>query len=166
MTAAVSEGRALTRRHAIAVAVAIVAMLIALAPPVWVRTTGTDVALPLQPVDPLSLFRGNYVDLRYDVDAQPSFPAEFGETVYVTFETASRPAAVVGVSDSVPSLGPGQVCVRGRYESSDRIGFPELEQFFVTADEGRTLERDLADMVGIVRATDSCRALLVDIEPE
>ncbi len=156
----------MSRRHAIAVAVAVVAMLIALAPPLWVRTTGTDIALPLEPVDPLSLFRGNYVDLRYDIDASPSFPVEFGDTVYVTFETASRPAVAVDVSDSVPSLDSGEVCVRARYEDFDRVGFPELEQYFVTADQGRQLERDLDDMVGIVRATDSCRALLVAIEPE
>jgi len=155
-----------SRRLAIAVAVAIVVMLIALVPPLWVRTTGTDVALPLEPVDPLSVFRGNYVDLRYDVDAPPAFPVEFGETVYVTFDAASRPAAVIDVSESVPSLDTGEVCVRARFEESDRLGFPELEQYFVTADEGRLLERELDNMVGIVRATDSCRALLVAIEPE
>lgn len=155
-----------TRRHVIAVAVAVTAMLVALIPPLWVRTTGTDVALPLEPVDPLSLFRGNYVDLRYDIDAPPSFPVEFGETVYVTFETATRPAAVVGVSESVPSLDSGEVCVRARYEEFDGLGFPELEQYFVTADEGRVLERNLDNMVGIVRTTGSCRAVLVAIEPE
>ena len=155
----------MTRRHGIAIAVAVVAMLIALAPPLWVRTTGADVALALRPVDPLSLFRGNYVDLRYDVDASPSFPVEFGETVYVTFEAASRPASVIGVSESIPALDDGEVCVRARWEF-DGVEFPELEQYFVTADEGRLLERDLDGMVGIVRATDSCRAVLVDIEPE
>lgn len=155
----------MSRRHAIAVGVAVVAMVIALVPPLWVRTTGTDVALSLAPVDPLSLFRGNYVDLRYDVDASPAFPVEFGETVYVTFDAASRPATVTGVSESVPSLDAGEVCVRARWENGG-VGFPELEQFFVTADEGRLLERDLGDMVGIVRATDSCRAVLTAIEPE
>ncbi len=155
----------MNRRHAIAVAVAIATMLIALIPPLWIRMTGTDIALGLEPVDPLSVFRGNYVDVRYDVDASPSFPVEFGETIYVTFSTASRPAAAIGVSESVPSLDTGEVCVRGRWES-DHVGFPELEQYFVTADEGRLLERNIEDMVGIVRATGSCRAVLVAIEPE
>lgn len=155
----------MTRRHGVAIAVAVVAMLIALAPPLWVRTTGTDIALALRPVDPLSLFRGHYVDLRYDVDAVPSFPVEYGETVYVTFETVSRPASVIRVSESIPALGDGEVCVRARWEY-DGVEFPELEQFFVTADDGGLLERDLDGMVGIVRAIDSCRAVLVDIEPE
>lgn len=156
----------MSRRHGIAVAVAIVTMVLALAPPLWVRTTGTDAALALQPVDPLSFFRGNYVDLRYDIEVRPTFPVESGETVYVTFDSGARPAEVVGVSDSVPPLGPGEVCLRGRFGEFDRVEFPELEQFFVTADEGRLFERRLDEMVGIVRATDSCRAVLMAIEPE
>lgn len=155
----------MTRRHAIAVAVAIVAMLVALAPPLWVRTTGDEVALPLRPVDPLSLFRGNYVDLAYDIDAPPDFATEIGDTVYVTFEAVSRPATVIKVSESIPSLDSAEVCVRARVQSNG-VEFPEIEQFFVTADQGGVLERDLGEMVGIVRATDSCRAVLTAIEPE
>ena len=58
----------MSRRHAIAVAVAIAAMVAALLPPLWIQTTGDDVVLEVAPVDPLSLFRGNYVDLTYDLD--------------------------------------------------------------------------------------------------
>lgn len=154
----------MSRRHAIAVAVAVAAMLVALVPPLWVGSTGTDATLGLRPVDPLSLFRGNYVDLRYDVDVSPPSSAEFGGTVYVRFDTATRPAAVVGMSESIPSLEPGEICLRARWRS-DGVEFPELEQYFVTAEEGRVLERNLDDLVGVVRATDSCRAILVDIEP-
>lgn len=154
----------MTRRHIIAVAVAVACMLVALLPAVWVRATGNEVALALRPVDPLSLFRGNYVDLDYDIDATPPASAEFGDTVYVVFD-ASRPANATAVTDSTPVLDLGEVCVRGRVESGG-VHFPELEQFFVTADQGAILERNIADMVGVVRATDSCRAVLVAIEPE
>ncbi len=154
----------MTRRHVLAVAVSITAMLIALAPPLWVRTTGTDVALALRPVDPLSLFRGNYVDLNYDIDATADSTTPDGNIVFVVFDD-SRPARVVDVTESAPDLDSGQTCVRGRSDGGN-IGFPELEQFFVTADEGRVFERDLDDMVGIVRTTGSCRAILVAIEPQ
>jgi len=36
----------MSRRHAIAVAVAIAAMVAALLPPLWIQTTGDDVAKP------------------------------------------------------------------------------------------------------------------------
>jgi len=71
----------------------------------------------------------------------------------------------VRVSGDRPELGDGEVCVRGRTLSRSNVAFPELEQFFVTPDEGRRLERDLGDMVGIVKATAGCRAVLVAIEP-
>ena len=44
----------MSRRHAIAVAVAIAAMVAALLPPLWIQATGDDVVLEVAPVDPLS----------------------------------------------------------------------------------------------------------------
>ena len=49
----------MTRRHVIAVGVALLSMLVVLVPPLWVRATGDEVTLEIRPVDPLSLFRGN-----------------------------------------------------------------------------------------------------------
>ena len=167
MTAVVPEPLQLvTRRHVIAVLVALAAMMIALIPPLWVRSTGDEVALALEPVDPLSLFRGNYVDLRYDIPipATVDIDAISGDTVYLVFDGA-RPANVVAVDSSAPSLGGDQTCIRGRHRSGG-VDLPELEQFFVTAEQGGVLERDLGDMVGIVKTTNSCRAVLVAIEPE
>lgn len=86
----------MSRRHAIAVAVAIAAMVAALLPPLWIQTTGDDVVLEVAPVDPLSLFRGNYVDLTYDLDFEVDDTGrdrswEWNEVVYVVFDDA-RPA--------------------------------------------------------------------------
>lgn len=159
----------MTRRHWIAVAVGVLAMLVALAPPLWIRATGDEVALALEPVDPLSLFRGNYVDLEYDVDLDAEAAAlvgrlEWGAPVYVVFDDA-RPARILRVTPDRPELAEGQTCVRGRAQGRTGVEFPELEQFFVTPDEGRELERDLGNMVGIVKTTGSCRAVLMALEP-
>ena len=152
----------MTRRHVVAVAIGIATMLLALAQPLWIRATGDEVALALQPVDPLSLFRGNYVDLRYDVDIEVPRDAEWGEAVFVVFDNA-RPANALRTTTERPSLQPGETCVLGRAGSA--VEFPALEQYFVTAEEGRRLETNLGDMVGILKTTGSCRAVLTAIEP-
>ena len=154
----------MSRRHVIAVGVALVTMVAALAQPLWIRATGDEVALAIRPVDPLSLFRGNYVDLTYEVSVELPASLERGDVAYVVFDDA-RPANGVRVSASRPTLGSGETCVRGEVISSDRVTFPSLEQYFVTPEEGSRLEGQLSTMVSIVRTTGSCRAILAAIEP-
>lgn len=155
----------MTRRHLVAVGVAVLTMLLAIAQPLWVRTTGTEVAIELQPVDPLSFFRGNYVDLTYDVDIDAPADLERGATVFVVFDDA-RPARPLRATSTQPDLAPGESCIRGQVDWSQSIRFPHLEQFFVTAQEGGELERDLADMVGLIRTTGSCRSIITDVQRE
>lgn len=154
----------MTRRHVIAVAVAIGAMLASLAPPLWVRATGDEVYLEIRPVDPLSLFRGNYVDLRYDVDVDIPDEVEYDDAVYVVV-TDDRPAVPLRATADRPDLGPGEFCLRGRARSSS-VDFPQLEQFFVTPEKGREIETNLRQYVAVVKVTGSCRAVLVDLDLE
>ena len=154
----------MTRRHTFAIAIALMAMFLSLAQPLWIRTTGDEVTLALEPVDPLSLFRGNYVDLTYDVTADLPYGLDWNDPVYVVFDDA-RPANAVRTSAERPTLGPGETCIRGKARGQGNVEFPELEQYFVTPTEGRRLERDLNNMVGVVKTTSSCRAILVNIEP-
>ena len=153
----------MSRRHLIAVAIALATMILALAPPLWVRATGDEVTLGIRPVDPLSLFRGNYVDLRYDADLPGRAPPGNLDAVYAVFSD-TRPGRLLRVSEDRPDLGPDEFCVRGRLAGGS-VEFPHLEQFFVTAERGRELERNLDDMVAVLRVTGGCRAVLVDLEP-
>jgi uncharacterized membrane-anchored protein len=161
----------MTRRHVIAVVVALLAMGLALLPPLWVRVTGDEVTLAIRPVDPLSFFRGNYVDIRYDVEVpadgvggdRTDRDRSGGDTVYVLFAD-ERPGRVVGMSDDRPSPTADQFCLEGRFDY-DRIDFPELEQFFVTAGRARSIEASLDDALAVLRVTDRCRAVLVDVVP-
>lgn len=139
-------------------------MFASLAQPLWIRTTGTEVSLELRPVDPLSLFRGNYVDLDYDTPVDTG-NRNWGDPVFVVFDNA-RPANAVKVSDDRPSLAEGETCLGGHVQSDGRVGFRTLEQFFVTEEDGSRLENDLSSMVGVIRTTGSCRSILVSIEPE
>ncbi len=154
----------MTRRHLIAVAVAVSAMLAALLPPLWVSATGETVYLEIEPVDPLSLFRGNYVDLRYDASVDIPDEIDWDDAVYVVF-TDDRPASAVRASVGRPDLGPGEFCLRGRARSSS-VDFPQLEQFFVTPEKGREIENNLRRYLAVIKVTGSCRAVLVDLERE
>lgn len=154
----------MTRRHLIAVAIGLTTIVASLAQPLWIRATGDEVALAIRPVDPLSLFRGNYVDLTYDVAATAPRDLSSGDAAFVVFDDA-RPASAVRVEASRPDLAAGETCIRGRVRFGGNVGFPELEQFFVTAEQGRELEQNLSNLVAVIRTTSSCRAILVDLEP-
>lgn len=150
------------RRHVIAVAVAMATMLVALVPPLWVSATGDEVYLQIEPVDPLSLFRGNYVDLRYDVDVDIPSEIDWDDAVYVVL-TGDRPAVALRATADRPDLAPGEFCMRGRARS-DSVDFPQLEQFFVTPEKGREIETNLRRHLAVIKVTGGCRAILVDLE--
>lgn len=151
----------MTRRQVIAVVVSLLAMSAVLLPPLWVRATGDEVTLAIRPVDPLSLFRGNYVDLRYDVEL-PRETSNLDRAVYAVFAD-ERPGRLVRVVEDRPDLDDGEFCIRGRAEYGS-LSFPQLEQFFVTPERGRELESRLNEMVAVLKVTSRCRAVLVDIE--
>ncbi len=157
----------MSRRQVVAVGVAVAAMLAALLPPAWVHATGEEVTLAIQPVDPLSLFRGNYVDLRYDIPAESSEELDDSDVAVYALFADERPGRLLQVSADRPSPGPGQFCLRGRLHWGS-LSFPDLEQVYVTPERGREIEDDLVgtDMVAVIKVTSRCRAVIVDVEPE
>ena len=129
--------------------------------------TGEEVTLAIRPVDPLSLFRGNYIDLRYPVqsDAEPGLVAEAVSedgAVYVVFENR-RPGVLRRIERDLPKLANDEFCIRGRANGGS-LDFPQLEQFFVTPERGREIERQLSNMVAVIKVTGGCRSVLVDLE--
>ena len=150
----------MTRRHVVAVLVAVAAMMAVLGPPLW-RLTGDEVTLAIQPVDPLSLFRGNYVDLRYDVELPQEYWNDNG-VIYAVFAD-ERPGRLLRVTTGRPSLESGEFCLRGRADYRT-LSFPQLEQFFVTPELGKEMERQLSEMVAVLKVTGRCSAVLTDLE--
>lgn len=154
----------MTRRHWWAVGIGLLAMVLTLLPPLWVRTTGDRVTLGVRPVDPLSLFRGNYVDLRYDADLPDDVEAPVSEGAVFAVFADRRPARLLRVETSRPDLDEGEFCLRGELAGRS-VGFPALEQFFVSAGRGREIEQQLSDLVAVLAVTDGCRGVLVALEP-
>ena len=163
----------MSRRHVVAVGVALVSFAVVLAQPLWIRTTGQEVTVAVRPVDPLSFFRGNYMDVRYGVDFEDGFNRATLEApdwleddswkrVFVRF-AEGRPATPLGVTAERPDLGPGEFCVRAR-ANRWQLDFPEIEQLFVTPERARIIESGMDDSVAVLRVTSSCRAQIIDIE--
>ncbi len=157
----------MTRRHLIAVATAVAAILLALLPPLWVRATGDEVTLAMRPVDPLSFFRGSYMDIRYDVPTplgSNTEDAERGDAVYVLFAD-ERPGRALEVTIERPSPTDGQFCLQGRLQF-EQIEFPQLEQLFVNADRAREIDALRGQALAQLKVTGRCQAVLIDIVPK
>jgi uncharacterized membrane-anchored protein len=123
---------------------------------IWERAhllaSGREVVLEVVPVDPRSLFRGDYVILGYDMSRVPApVPVpDRGDDIYVTLQKgADGKWTVAGSSGSPPaSTNADQVVIKGRvdYTTSPAEGAPQtvarygIESFFVPEGAGRELE--------------------------
>jgi uncharacterized membrane-anchored protein len=146
--------------------------------------TGREIVLPIEPVDPRDLFRGEYVRLGYPV-AQLSLAPDDGvalkrnETVYVTLERSGeggdwRPVAVSRALKRED--GPDRIVLKARslwdaplYDrwrgAFVRYG---IESYFVRQGEGPKLEamardRKLAVLVAVDKhGTAAIKGLIID----
>ncbi len=159
----------------------------------WTLNTGTPILLETQPVDPRSLFRGDYVHLNYSINT-----IKLGEVpgddqfrrhdpVYVTLKLGSRYWEPVSVHKAPPAAAPGLVVLKGEAEyTSDSLWDPQtrstkrqrilrvhygIEDYFVPEGAGRALEtRRDGKRIDLRIAVDrygnaGIQAVLVDGEP-
>ena len=156
----------------------------------WTLATGTPVVLETQPIDPRSLFRGDYVRLNYTINTLESdhfaLPeVKRGDVVYVTLQKDDLYWQAVSVSTKRPETD--AVVIRGRVDRVDsqrwnrqtqkledvrqvRVEYG-IENYFVPEGTGRSLERPVqGEKVSIEVAVDKCgnagiRAVLVNGQP-
>jgi uncharacterized membrane-anchored protein len=118
--------------------------------PLW---TGQEVKLKTVPVDPRSLFRGNYARLRYDIariETEQDLPiARRDEVVYVALEAGEKSWHHMGISLQPPDSG---VFLRGRLQGKYpqakgkfeyRIAYHNIEAYFAPREKAVALEQDL-----------------------
>lgn len=183
----------LSLRITIIVAVQTVVLLVMIGLRQWTLATGMPVVLETQPIDPRSLFSGDYVRLNYKVSdlklGELAGDKEFrrGDKAYVVLQRAGDYWTAVAVyRERVPGAE-GQVVLKGRVESvADRMWDRRLrkwsegkhmsvrygvEEYFVPEGEGRDLERPKpGEKVEIEIAVDrygnaGIRAVLVNGKP-
>lgn len=122
-------------------------------------TSPTEIVLPVVPVDPRDLFRGDYVILGYDITtikAPPEVVKEVdlhGQFDVLIEKGADERWTGTMVGKSVPPVKPGQLMVKarlaphqfrnGKLVRSDgalRVRYG-IESYFVTQHSGRALEK-------------------------
>jgi uncharacterized membrane-anchored protein len=146
----------------------------------WTLATGTPVLLETEPIDPRSLFRGDYVRLAYaisDLD-HARFPGledfERHDEIYVLLRAAEPYWEPVSIHHLRPEVPAQHVGIKGkvgysssRQETSVRYG---IENYFVPEGEGRALERpaegeEVSLLVAVDRAGNAgIKAVLVNGE--
>lgn len=151
---------------------------------------GTPIMLEVAPVDPRSLFRGDYVQLGYAITLLPAgLPGgdaayRRGDTVYVTVRKAGPYWDAVAVGRDKPTVAAGEVALKGEVRYAVRRGPPDdpepvqsvrvdygIERYFVPEGTGRALEDAVRERKAAVEVAvdadgeSAIRAILVDGKP-
>lgn len=131
----------------------------------YTLATGTPILLETQPIDPRSLFRGDFVRLNYAISDlklnELEGDDEFREndTIYVVLEEGKAYWQAVSVHRHWPDASVGQLTIKGRVVSlgdtwqtgtgrivHNAVGVEYgIEDYFVPEGEGRDLERPSSD---------------------
>ena len=150
--------------------VPLIVVLAFLAFKLYTVTTGTEILLKTAPVDPRDLFRGDYVNLRYEISSisMPKVPADRSfnpdETIYATLSREDKFWNIDAISHDKPELKEESVCMKGKvmYASSDRLTVEwGIESYFVPEGEGRIIERQRnLDLSVLVSVDSSCSSVI------
>lgn len=153
----------MTLRVVLILAVQITALLGMIGMKQWTLNHGTPVILETAPIDPRSLFSGDYVRLNYTISSlsleQLGGDREFRrhDTVYLVLQAAEPYARPLSVHRQMPQLASGQVALKGeveyvsdtRWNAQTRKLDPAkslsvhygIENYYVTEGTGLELER-------------------------
>lgn len=108
---------------------------------------GRELRLVAQPVDPVDIFRGNYVVLRYEISTVTAvFSVRSGERVCVRLH--ERDGAWTG-DVGIPGTGDADDVICGRARSDAEAGSPVgveygIETYYASAERARELERSIS----------------------
>jgi len=138
--------------------------------PLW---TGQEITLKIIPIDPRSLFRGNYARLNYDISSIPKSVIEptenirWNEIIYIKLKPGTDGVYQYdGASLSRPESG---LFIRGRVSENSsemtRVRFG-IEAFFAPKEKALLLERELrSGGLAKVMLANNGKAALRNIEP-
>ena len=147
----------------------LIGMVVNAALPLW---TGTEVRVKTVPVDPRSMFRGNYARLGYEFGTLPQNALagegelRMGEVVYIRLERGEDDRyEFAGASLDPPAEG---LFLRGRLTRSHppyRVRYG-IEAFFAPKEKALTLERDLGKGgTAVLMVAGNGRAALKEVIP-
>lgn len=159
----------------------------------WTLSTGIPVMLETQPIDPRSLFQGDYVRLNYTISTldlatlSSDRPFKAHERIYVLLRKGNPYWAPVSIHHERPGMRPDHVSLKGmvmragsrRWDQASRSWEATehltvrygIENYFVPEGEGRDLERPKpGEKISICVAVDQfgnagIKAVLVNGQP-
>jgi uncharacterized membrane-anchored protein len=145
-------------------------MVVKAAIPRWV---GTEIRVRTVPIDPRSMFRGNYAQLNYEFGQLPTDVLTSheqlrpGEIVYVTLKPGDEGLyRFAGASLDRPA---GGIFLRGRIVTSDppyRVKYG-IEAFFAPKEKALQLEQDLRNGgIAVLMIDGGGRVALEDVIPD
>lgn len=133
----------------------------------YTLSTGVPIVVKTEPIDPRSLFSGDYVRLNYSISQLPidklAGDREFdrNDTIYVVVQQKGEYWEALSVHRAMPAVSSGQVSIKGRVEYVNQRNWrlrgepPEMaksvnvkygvENYYVPEGEGRALERPKPD---------------------
>lgn len=133
----------------------------------YTLSTGVPIVLKTLPIDPRSLFSGDYVRLNYSISQLPidrldgDKEFERNDTIYVVVRQEAEYWEALAVYHALPTVLAGQVAIKGRVEYVSQRNWrprgesPEMaksisvkygvENYYVPEGEGRALERPKPD---------------------
>lgn len=130
---------------------------------------GEDILLKTEPVDPRDVFRGDYVNLNYeistiDLDKTPyDRDFLFGESVYAKLSEKEKYWTIDWVSHRKPDVSDEDVCMKGVVTSSydDALNVRwGIESYFVPESEGVPIQVQVESTSVIVSVGPGCSAVL------
>ena len=147
-------------------------MYVSAALPLW---TGTEVKIKTIPVDPRSMFRGNYARLRYDISRLKTeyFPASDdlrnGEVVYVVLKPGED--GLYQFAEAMLKKPDSGIFLRGRIENrryEEKVSYFRIkygiEAFFAPKEKALQLERELRDGgIAVLMISSGGKARLKDV---
>jgi uncharacterized membrane-anchored protein len=118
-------------------------------------SSGREIVLEVVPVDPRSLFQGDYVTLNYPisrVDMPSGAQLHHGAVIYVTLQKTANDTWTVAQTSTAPpaTTSPDQVVLKGRVQyfsaATDKLPAQSsvdygIETFFVPEGTGHELEK-------------------------
>jgi uncharacterized membrane-anchored protein len=157
---------------------------------IWDRTSllanGREVVLEVIPVDPRSLFRGDYVILGYDISRfvlpPGTTPPKKNAAFYITLQKSQGDnwQVVSGATEPPAEVKPDEVVVKGRVEYVSRPSTEQtqesvivglhygIESFFVPEGTGRELEKMVGEkkISALIAVDDSGNAAIKGLMSE
>ncbi len=138
----------------------------------YTLNTGEEILLKTAPVDPRDIFRGDYVNLRYEISTidlsnisrDGSF--NYGDDIYAVLRKGEKFWNVRTVFHFKPSLQSNEVCMKGKVTSqfnNNLIANWGIESYFVPEGKGREIEKDIRDVSVKVSVDRTCRALIKEL---